>query len=186
MEWLLEDQVFVLRGFLDAEECREQTRITEGEGYTPAGLTVGPDEYIAVPEVRNNDRVIRDDPALAERLWTRARPHLPAELDEWQAVSLNERFRYYRYGPGQRFAPHYDGRYDRHAREHSKLTFMVYLNHEFQGGETVFYNARREELLRVVPATGMGLVFKHAILHEGSSVKQGLKYVLRTDVMYRR
>ncbi len=44
---------------------------------------------------------------------------------------------------------------------------------------------RAEALARVQPRAGMALVFKHAILHEGSSVVAGTKYVLRTDVMYR-
>lgn len=184
--WLLEDRVFVVRNFLSPEECRAQTELTEGEGYTPAGLTVGPDRYVSAPHVRNNDRVIRDDPELARQLWERAREHTPAEIGDWQVVGLNERFRYYRYAPGQRFAPHYDGRFTRHRHEHSKLTFMIYLNQEFEGGETIFYAERNRELLRVVPETGMALVFRHAILHEGASVLSGQKYVLRSDVMYRQ
>lgn len=184
-EWLLEKAVFVLRDFLSPEECLGQIALTEGDGYIPAGLTVGPDRYVQAPEIRNNDRVIRDDPELSNALWQRAAPFTPTELDEWAAVGLNERFRYYRYQPGQRFAPHYDGKFRRDSHEQSKLTFMVYLNDEFQGGETIFYSERERELLRVQPRAGMALVFKHAILHEGSSVLSGTKYVLRTDVMYR-
>ncbi|GMU54106.1 MAG: hypothetical protein AMXMBFR33_32520 [Candidatus Xenobia bacterium] len=183
-EWLLEN-VFVLRDFLSPEECQRQIALTEGDGYIPAGLTVGPDKYVQAPEIRNNDRVIRDDPELASQLWRRASPCTPPQFEEWTAIGLNERFRYYRYQPGQRFAPHYDGKFRRDAHEQSKLTFMVYLNDEFQGGETIFYSDRERELLRVQPRAGMALVFKHAILHEGSSVVAGTKYVLRTDVMYR-
>ncbi len=180
MKWLLQDKIFVLESFLSPEECAAQTALTEGKGYTPAGLTVGPDQYVAAPEIRNNDRVIRDDPLLARQLWPRVKDFV-ANLDGWRPVSLNERFRYYRYGPGQRFAPHYDGRFTRNEEEHSKLTFMVYLNDDFEGGETIF----NRDNLSVKPRTGMALVFVHAILHEGSSVTKGLKYVLRTDVMYR-
>ncbi|MEW6281556.1 MAG: 2OG-Fe(II) oxygenase [Candidatus Eremiobacterota bacterium] len=183
-EWLHEGKVFVLHDFLSELDCRDQVALTEREGYTVAGLTVGPDRYVMNPEVRNNYRVIRDDPQFARQLWFRARPWVPEEIEEWRVRGLNERLRYYRYDPGQRFAPHYDGKFTRHPREHSKLTFMVYLNQDFEGGETIFYTDRNVEKLRVVPRTGMALVFLHQLLHEGACVRQGRKYVLRTDVMY--
>jgi hypothetical protein len=41
-------------------------------------------------------------------------------------------------------------------------------------------------MFRITPAKGMALLFHHPILHRGDSVVRGRKYVLRTDVMYRR
>lgn len=35
------------------------------------------------------------------------------------------------------------------------------------------------------PETGKTLVFHHEVLREGAAVTQGVKYVMRTDVMYR-
>lgn len=32
----------------------------------------------------------------------------------------------------------------------------------------------------------MALVFDHLMLHEGAAVQSGRKYVLRTDIMFRR
>jgi saccharopine dehydrogenase (NAD+, L-lysine-forming) len=40
---------------------------------------------------------------------------LAAHLHGRRPVGVNERFRCYRYEPGQRFAPHYDGAYQRSA-----------------------------------------------------------------------
>jgi hypothetical protein len=37
----------------------------------------------------------------------------------------------------------------------------------------------------VVPRTGMALLFQHRVWHEGCEVTSGVKYVLRSDVMYR-
>lgn len=37
----------------------------------------------------------------------------------------------------------------------------------------------------IIPQKGMLLLFDHKILHAGQSVTTGVKYVLRTDVMYR-
>lgn len=35
------------------------------------------------------------------------------------------------------------------------------------------------------PRTGTALLFQHLLVHEGCVVRTGVKYVLRSDVMYR-
>ena len=62
---------------------------------------------------------------------------------------------------------------------------MIYLNEDFDGGETNFYFLSQEPVLSVRPVRGQALVFAHWKLHEGAEVLRGRKYVLRTDVMYR-
>lgn len=116
----------------------------------------------------------------------RARPYLPPAQGQWQLSGLNERFRFYRYDPGQSFKRHYDGSFHRPNGEQSFLTLMVYLNAEFTGGQTVFYDAHDRLRARVEPAAGIALVFDHQLIHEGAPVESGRKYVLRTDVMFRR
>lgn len=187
------DRIFTVSNLLSPEECAEYITLTENIGYTPAGLTVGKDEYMMAPNVRNNDRVILDDEQRAADLWCRIAEYVPTRIDNWTAIGLNERFRFYRYDPGQRFAPHGDGAYMRRNGDHSRLTFMIYLNDGFEGGDTRFYlNHNYFELLdpnvipdvSVVPETGMALCFRHELRHEGARVIQGRKYVLRSDVMY--
>ena len=57
---------------------------------------------------------------------------------------------------------------------------MIYLNHAYEGAATRF------ESLAVEGRRGMALVFEHGLIHEGGEVSKGLKYVLRSDVMYGR
>ncbi|WP_315705976.1 MULTISPECIES: hypothetical protein [unclassified Bradyrhizobium] len=38
----------------------------------------------------------------------------------------------------------------------------------------------------ITPEQGMALLFHHPIMHRGDPVTRGRKYVLRSDVMYRR
>ena len=52
------------------------------------------------------------------------------------------------------------------------------LNDGFEGGDTQF------QWESVKPQRGMALVFPHRLSHQGSAVSSGVKYVLRTDVMY--
>ena len=184
-EELLGKNVFVIHDFLSAEECGHFIAESEAQGYEDAPVTTvfGP---VVRPDVRNNNRVIIDDPELATTWFERARPFLPQQLGEWRLAGLNERFRFYRYDPGQVFKRHQDGSYFRSVLEQSFLTFMVYLNAGYVGGSTEFFHPGGRITASTVPQAGMALVFDHQQIHEGSIVESGRKYVLRTDVMYRR
>ena len=121
--------------------------------------------------------------AVQEAVGQGAKGLLVEEWLGWRAVGLNERFRFYRYDPGQRFAPHTDGSFQRGNGELSQFTFLVYMNDGFEGGATAFHEGRTS--LLVTPERGKALVFYHRQLHEGTPVVRGRKYVLRTDIMYR-
>jgi hypothetical protein len=185
------DQVFVIDSFFAKEECEKLIARSEHVGYDEARITTSAGDVMD-KDVRNNTRIVLDDPAFAAELWRRARPFLPERIGDWQALGFNERFRFYRYDVGQQFTPHYDGYVQRDNGERSLLTFMIYLNDDFEGGETRFYEPSSiycpdpPERFSVKPVRGQALVFIHRQLHEGARIVQGRKYVLRTDVMYQR
>jgi len=179
------DRIFTIDAFLTVDECASFVARSESGGYEDAPITTAAG-FVMNTDIRNNRRLIVDDAALARMLWQRAQPFLPATIHEWRASGLNERFRFYRYDPGQRFAPHFDGYFERNDRERSQLTFMIYLNADFTGGETRFYDTDQRLHVTVRPERGMALAFAHLQLHEGAEVVSGRKYVLRTDVMYVR
>jgi prolyl 4-hydroxylase len=173
--------VWTVPDVLAAEECTAIVARIEAIGFEPAPITTAAG-FVRRPDVRNNERVMFDDAALAARVFQRVAPTLPERMfGAMRPVGANERLRFYRYGPDQRFAPHFDGCFRRSACEESTLTLMVYLNDGFEGGETVFLDYE----VSVVPRRGLGLLFQHALLHEGCAVRSGVKYVLRSDVMYR-
>lgn len=176
-----QDFVYVVHDFLSASECTEFIQMAEGIGFGDAPITTsqGP---VMRKDVRNNSRVMKDDFEIAERLWQRAEPWVVSPWRGREAVGLNERFRFYRYEQGQLFAPHYDGAFERENGERSEFTFLIYLNQDFVGGETRFYNPG---VYNILPRTGSLLLFYHPQLHEGVMIESGIKYVLRSDVMYR-
>jgi hypothetical protein len=131
----------------------------------------------------------------------------------YSAVELNERLRFLKYVPGGYFATHRDGSYSRtphdaeeRQRDKSLVTCQLYLNQGFKGGSTrLGYSDSDSELnvfgvadedgtasapparmfYDVVPTIGRVVLFDHRCLHQGLLVEEGIKYAMRTDVMYR-
>ncbi len=174
--------VWTVDDLFTASECSALVARIEAAGPTEAPITTAMG-FVMRPDIRNNTRVMFDDIAMAADLWERSAPHVPARMcGDMLAVGANERFRCYRYEPGQRFARHYDGSFMRDAREESLLTCIVYLNEDFEGGATDFPTMG----VTIRPRTGTALYFQHRILHEGCEVTAGRKYAARSDIMYRR
>lgn len=169
--------IFTIEGFLTPAECEEFIVRSERLGFSEATITTEEGERL-YPDERNNYRVIFEDEALASLLFDRAAPMLPQRFDEWHVCAFNSHFRFYRYEPTQQFAWHKDGTVRVSPAKESFLTFMMYLNANFEGGSTQF------GWEQIVPATGTALIFPHRLRHQGAPVVSGTKYVLRTDVFY--
>jgi hypothetical protein len=173
----LSDDIFTVMGYFSAIECDGYIRLSESLGFgdAPTSTFGGP---VMAKELRDNARIMLDDPALAQPVRERARPYISAELGDHRACGMNERFRFDRYDPGQTFRWHRDGSFERPGGQRIRLTLMVYLNDEFEGDETRFEQAT------IRPMAGMALFFVHHLLHEGAGVIRGRKHVMRTDAMY--
>ena len=184
--------IFEFQNFLSEAECAHWIQFCESHGFEDATIGIGRVQRV-VDEVRNNERILIDDPELARSLWEKLEPLLPAVFRPSPAhpsshpaqphkepIGLNERFRFYKYTPGQQFKPHQDRSFYRSATEWSELTFLVYLNGDIEGGETKFLKSI------VKPETGKAVIFPHGLVHEGAPVTAGVKYVLRSDVMFRK
>lgn len=173
----LAENVFLLHNVLDEATCKEIIEASEAIGFKLAPITtsMGP---LVNTMVRNNKRVIDFNKSMAEAIWSNV-DHFFEPIADFTPVGLNEMFRIYRYEMGEQFNKHRDGAYKRNAIEHSIFTFIIYLNDDFEGGETAF------DKFSVQPEPGMALCFHHPLRHKGNMVESGIKYALRTDVMYR-
>lgn len=127
---------------------------------------------------------------------------------------INERMRFLKYGPGQFFRRHCDGPYiTPDGKQESYYTIQLYLNDSAQalgipepadgdtdprivgsankpaeivrGGATTFHSRKGEHRLDIDPKAGRALIFQHkGLLHSGDDVKAGVKFTIRSDIMY--
>lgn len=191
-----------VEGLLTSTECTHLIMAASAKGFTAPGFN---------EEKRRCTRLHTVDRALSDAMMPRLRPFLPelvvVDGPRWRPSRFTHHWRYVRYEAGGHFAPHYDGAKMLPGREMTVFTVQVYLNDDFEGGSTRFYmdhhaerHATREipygtvssfspagaPTHRVTPSTGKALVFNHAenTLHDGEPVKSGVKYILRTDVLY--
>jgi hypothetical protein len=174
---------------------------------------LSPAECEAIIAAGENNFYWITDPAFIAKLWSRVSPFVPTKVGGKKVRGLNRRFRVYRYVPGAEYRAHIDGAwppsgiseegkyvYDSSppsGKQSSLFTFLVYLNDEFEAGETTFFlpSAREGSMnaYSVKPVQGSVAMFPHgetegSLLHEGTGVKkEGVptaKYVIRTDVLY--
>lgn len=168
--------IWMVPELLSAQECKDLIYFSEFRGFEEATVSLASGPQM-MKGVRNNYRLVIEDEDLAQKIWERAAQYCPSAIDGRPLIGLNPRFRFYRYEPGQRFKKHRDGRVKLDDRE-SRLTFMIYLNEGYEGGETHF------EAAKIIPRTGSALFFIHELRHESIPLVQGTKYVLRSDIFY--
>lgn len=200
----------LIRDALTPEECTQIIGAAEKIGFTPDAPIRAEGEEVSI--LAHNFYWVADE-AFCDGLWKRVESFVPSKLAGRQVRGLNRRFRVYRYVPGAEYRAHIDGAWppsgisaeDKYiydssppeAKQSSLFTFLIYLNDEFESGETTYFlPGPREGTLNAYPLKpiqGSIALFPHGevdgnLLHEGTGVRKGdrpsAKYVIRTDVEY--
>ena len=180
------EYIFTIEQFLSPEECASFLETIEAEGFQ--------DQYSGMGQLIRSRAVFEND-YWATLIWDRLKSVAPQltdiyntnfvaiptpkqPLETYHAVKVNERFRCYKYGVGEEFTKHEDFAFEYSETMRTFLTVLIYLNDAYTGGETEFDN------YKVNPSLGMLAMFPHELPHRGCKIKSGLKYALRTDVVY--
>ncbi|CAF0903761.1 unnamed protein product [Adineta ricciae] len=176
-------------------------------------------------EIRNNSRLIVIDDRLARTLWRRLKfsnrlTKLIANTKplgfnvqgQWELSGVNPAMRLNKYNPGQHFSPHKDAQYAPSGDERSLLSLIIYLNDDYEQGQTKFYFPKkapnsdikgltiREEInaydglkngyqcVTIQPKKGHAILFTHNLLHEAVAPKgpNAKRFILRSDVTVKR
>lgn len=178
------EEIRLISSLFTESECRILIDEAEKHGF---GTTNYPKDY------RGNLRLTAIDPALAAAVWERIQTFLPARLQEngreYEAVGLNDHWRLAKYLPGDQFSDHVDATFTHPTTQHKTMfTVNIYMNGGFEGGNTTFIMADGTTH-DVVPEVGLCLLFRQPpskrYLHAGKRLESGVKYLFRSDVVYR-
>lgn len=192
----------------ECERLRSLVEPTDGEAWPAATVTAYDGSQLQLEESRRCGRIFFTSPEIADALLLRMIPFLPAEIvtlfnapditgqypvirnETWRISKLREELRFLRYEAGDYFRPHCDGQFVE-GQKKSFLTVHMYVSGEgLEGGETSFLPDRsspEDECVKVNPKVGSVLIFQQRDLyHQGCEVKNGVKYTMRTDVVYEK
>ena len=159
------------------------------------------------------------DETLLLPIWRRIAQHMPPRVAGGDPAGLNGRWRLYRYGVDDVFRLHTDAAWpgskageskagegvvvrDAYGDRLSQLTLLLYLDGDYDGGETSFLVDEHgapatspqqpgAHMRSVRVPKGAALCFFHgehplSLLHEGTLVTRGEKTIVRSDVLYTR
>ena len=189
--------VFTIDNFLSDKENNNFLKLINNNEFKKA--PIGDKNKTIETGTRNNSRTFLDDEKIIENLWNKIKliDLIPKTMTN-NVFKLNGLFKhllFYKYNVGEYFKEHYDGD-NIDGDKKSFFTLLIYLNDNFEGGETNFIHydrkivkkkLKKDKILTpIIPKKGQLLIFKHNILHEGSIIKSGEKIVLRSDIMYEK
>ena len=163
---------------------------------------------------------VKNDINLANQLWMIVNKALPCNLhkcnpipymnsqscgDEYTPIGVNEHIRFYKYEVGKYILNHdncrmfryrFDKDTNKYYQQMTFFTLLVYLNDEFEDGETLYCtnlsNGKSTKYkytdydLELKPMTGVALISDHDTPYVNKYPKTGCKYILRTEIIYER
>tara|TARA_R100000988_G_scaffold103473_1_gene82959 strand:+ start:1193 stop:2443 length:1251 start_codon:yes stop_codon:yes gene_type:complete len=168
--------------FISHEECDEIIKLIDAN-HTRSSVVVGGTDRSDVTDHRTSS-TSNLDPNLetVKEIHSKISQYLNLPLEKGESLQGQL------YEPGQYFKPHNDfftgPAYNMHCRASGNRThtLMIYLNDDFEGGETNFPTLKKS----VVAEKGKALWWKNMhegatvseTLHEGVAVKSGKKYIV--------
>lgn len=200
---LVPGRVVVIPEFFTSRECETWVSFCETSGgleYTAHPAT----KFIAHRECFRMQQT--NATVLAQRIFERMKSYLfllpliqqetaslynkASSTTTYKPIGCNPNLRVYKYLKGHSFGKHVDGS-DQIEIGTTEWTVLVYLT-ECQGGATRFYTESRKrksknDSIAFEPKVGSILLHlhgDHCLEHEADPVTDGIKYVLRTDLVF--
>jgi len=128
---------------------------------------------------------------------------------EWKPHSIFNKLRLYKYNSGEVFPEHIDYKVKKDIINEdgsrtilqSFNTLIIYLNEDFEKGTTGYWpdhkgihcrfvrdvekqHSKKDHQVVITPQTGKAVIQDQNILHEAIAPEKGIKYILRTDIIY--
>jgi predicted 2-oxoglutarate/Fe(II)-dependent dioxygenase YbiX len=182
-------------GVLTPDDCKRWIAAAERAEFTKSGER----EIFS----GNRLRTVINDQDAADAVWQQIKPHVTKRRThksrdgdfsyggvgnipdgEYEPFGVSPMFRFSKYVPGGSFGWHVDTCYAKGAHEVGMDTLLLYLNDDYVGGETVLKLV--PDTVVMTPKTGSAMAFYHHQTHAGMEVQSGVKYLVRTEVLYRK
>ena len=127
-------------------------------------------------------------PYISSKMWGSISKNLPETYTDrnakkWQLTRASKYVMYAKVAPGERFPIHTDTGADLSCKEESKFTVLTYLNDDFEGGNTVFYDGNFNKTVEIEPKKGRTLIFDINLFHAGMEVTHGNKLWIGTELV---
>lgn len=177
---------FVVDNILSKQACQQLVSLCEQIGFRKRWGSLGVITLFL-------------DEMFERSIFNRLQHLFPSQIGG-RAKGIQRRWAVIKYEPGQYMNPHVDGHVPdamrcgstiKHApHTRSYMTALFWLTDDVDGGETVFTFPQGGTWVKIPPKTGAALFFNHGQnavsnpLHHGGSVRSGIKYLVRADVIY--
>lgn len=170
MKRFLDGKIITIENFLSKEECKKYIKEIDEKNDKTCFTSFG---------IFENDKYIDED--LALYFFNKVKNCNITGLD---IIKPNNLIFTSKYLGGEQFGLHTDtGLYfDKKNREKTRYTLLIYLNDDFSGGETAFYNEKFIHQLDIKPKMGKALIFDIDLWHKGKEVS-GKKYWIGCELV---
>lgn len=190
------EKALIIKNLLSKKDRDIILKLYENQSKIPVGIDGIVSSYKEGDKVCSYRATLFSN-RLAEQLFFKIKNIIP-KFDGYEAIGINESFRFIDYLDSGILIPHYDEGYTNKKNETSLSTMVIYIEQAEKGytefvkeyrGNNVYTDwdrmAVNEEIIEVAQTEGGDcLIFPHKTLHQGSKTI-GRKVIIRTDIMYR-
>ena len=166
-------------------ECSHLIEVGEKNKYELASLfTDKKNKTHYATDIRNSLRCMLDDHTFAKVLEQRIKHLIPEKYNGLTYHSINQRFRFLKYEKSGHFIRHTDEHFVINNTK-SLITILIYLNEDYEGGYTRFFSDKDDTTgYNIIPKNGTICLMDQSIEHDVPEIITGIKYVIRTELMY--
>lgn len=154
-------------------------------------------DYIESQSIKNksftnqpfkNGKIINEE--LSNTIYERIKPILPKVYTDrnnvqWVPIGCSKYIFYSKLVENQSFGIHTDtgSEFDINNNRYSKFTLLTYLNSDYEGGDTIFYDNNFMETATIINCQNETLIFDIDLYHKGSTILNGVKYWIGTEII---
>jgi prolyl 4-hydroxylase len=174
MNNIYQNKIFTITDFLSDIEC--DTFIDNINNKTKIVNFTSASQF-------KNDKYIDDK--LANSFYDKIKQSFGNELiDKLHIIDVNNLIMTGRYNASQQFNLHTDtGLYfNKKNKIKSRYTLLIYLNDNYNGGETGFFDDDFSHIIDIKPKKGMALLFDINMWHKGNLLLNNNKYWIGCEI----